>query len=83
MTASKNLNLKQAGGKDSKYGANKEGQKQNSILRVTTQIETDITQTKRKVNIQEIFSRFPHVGEQILENLDNQSSVKSLLFHQK
>ena len=32
---------------------------------------------KRKNHIEEIFWRFPHIGEQILEQLDNKSVAKS------
>ena len=31
---------------------------------------------KIEVNIEEIFSRFPHIGEQIFEKLSNQSLTK-------
>ena len=40
------------------------------------QAEFELEVIKRKTNIEEIFWRFPHMGRQILEELDNQSLVK-------
>ena len=38
--------------------------------------EFELEVLKRKTNIEEIFWRFPHLGKNILEELDNESLVK-------